>query len=141
MMSPMMSAMMSAMMFPTPSAITPRFARLLRIAAAASLVAVLAGCKSSDLQVTPIKALLDDPSRFDKTTVRIAGDVTRSFGILGYGAYDVDDGTGKIAVVTKENGAPRDGAKVGVEGEFRSAFTLGSTTAAAIVEKARYTPK
>ena len=73
--------------------------------------------------------------------MRIAGDVTRSLGVLGYGAYEVDDGTGQIPVVTQENGSPRIGAKVGVEGEFRSAFTLGATTAAAIVEKGRYTPK
>ena len=119
---------------------TTGITRLLRLAAAVSLLALIAGCKASDMQVTSIKTLLDDPSRFDKQTVRIAGDVTRSFGILGYGAYDVEDGTGKLAVVTQENGAPRIGAHVGVEGEFRSAFTLGTTTAAAIVEKRRYTP-
>jgi hypothetical protein len=120
---------------------TIRIARVFRLAAAVSLLALLAGCKASDLPVTSIKALLDDPSRFDKQTVRIAGDVTRSLGVLGYGAYELDDGTGTLPVVTKENGAPRTGAKVGVEGEFRAAFTLGSTTAAALLEKGRYTPK
>jgi hypothetical protein len=118
----------------------PRFRRLL-FASLALTVALLAGCKASDLPVTSIKTLLDDPSRFDKQTVRIVGDVTRSLGVLGYGAYEVDDGTGTIPVVTKENGAPRTGAHVGVEGEFRAAFTMTTTTAAAIVEKGRYTPK
>ncbi len=117
---------------------TSRVTRLLSLAAALVLASLLAGCKGS--QVTSIKTLLDDPSRFNHQTVRVAGDVTRSLGILGYGAYELDDGTGKIPVVTQEGGAPRTGAKVGVEGEFRSAFTLGSTTAAAIVEKKRYTP-
>jgi len=114
---------------------------LFRMLSLSGLLAVLmlAGCKGN-VEVTSIKTLLDDPARFDKQTVRIAGDVTSSFGILGYGAYRVDDGTGAIAVVTKEGGAPRQGAKVGVEGEFRSAFVLGSETAAAIVEKQRYTP-
>lgn len=103
-------------------------------------VTAIAGCKASDLETTPIQTLLDDPSRFDKQTVRITGTVTRSLGILGYGAYEVDDGTGKIPVATESNGAPRTGAKVGVEGEFRSAFTMGTTTVAAIVEKRRVTP-
>ena len=67
---------------------TFRVARVFRLAAAAALLALLAGCKASDLPVTSIKALLDDPGRFDKQTVRIAGDVTRSLGVLGYGAYD-----------------------------------------------------
>jgi hypothetical protein len=112
--------------------------RTLAVAAVLS-AALLAGCRS-DLQVTPIKTLLDDPSRYDKQTVRVLGDVTKSFGVLGYGAYTVDDGTGSIAIVTKENGAPRQGAKVGVEGEFRSAFTLGTESVAVIMEHGRYSP-
>jgi hypothetical protein len=115
--------------------------RAARLAAAAVLAVLLAGCKSSDLEATSIKTLLDDPARFDKQTVRVVGEVTRSLGILGYGAYELDDGTGKLPVVAQEGGAPRTGARVGVEGEFRAAFTLGTTSAAALVEKQRYTPK
>ena len=99
-------------------------------------LALIAGCKGA----TPIKTLLDDPGRFDKQTVRIAGTVKNSVGVLGYGAYQLDDGTGTITVVTKEGGAPREGAKVGAEGEFRAAFTLGTETAAVVIEKERYTP-
>jgi uncharacterized protein (DUF2141 family) len=101
--------------------------------------ALLAGCRT-DLKVSEIKTLLDDPSRFDKQVVHVAGSVTKSFGALGYGVYTVDDGTGSIAVVTKENGAPREGARVGVEGEFRSAFTLNTQTVAVIMEHGRYSP-
>jgi hypothetical protein len=115
-----------------------RFLRSFAVAVSVMALVALAGCKGGG--TTSIKTLLDDPSRFDKQTVRVAGEVTRSLGILGYGAYELDDGTGKIPVVTNEGGAPRVGAKVGVEGEFRAAFTMGSTTAAAIVEKKRYTP-
>ena len=105
--------------------------------AVALLMAGLVGCKSN---VTSIKTLLDDPARFDKQTVRIAGDVEEAAGLMGYGGYRVNDGTGTIAVVTDTNGAPRTGAKVGVEGEFRSAFTLGTTSVAVIMEKQRFTP-
>jgi hypothetical protein len=74
-----------------------------------------------------IKELLDDPSRFDGKTVRIAGDVKQSVGALGVGAYQVSDGTGTLTVVSQGgNGTPRVGARVGVEGTFRSAFTLGT---------------
>jgi hypothetical protein len=100
---------------------------------------LVTGCRS-DLNVTPIKTLLDDPSRFDKQTVRVLGDVTQSVGILGYGAYRITDESGTITVVTKENGAPRQGAKVGVEGEFRSGFTFGTESIAVILEHGRYTP-
>ena len=94
----------------------------------------LVGCKGG---VTSIKTLLDDPSSYDHKTVRIIGDVTGSIGAMGYGAYTVSDGTGTIPIVTNTGGAPRDGAKVGVEGEFRAAYTLGDKSGAVIIEKKR----
>jgi hypothetical protein len=89
---------------------------------------------------TSIKTLLDDPQRFDGKTVRIAGDVQVSAGALGFGAYQVNDGTGTLSIVSEGGGVPRQGAKVGVEGTFRSAYTLGTTTVAVLVEQRRYTP-
>ena len=71
----------------------------------------------------------------------MAGKVTHSIGILGYGGYQIDDGTGTITIATKSGGAPREGAEVGVQGEFRSGFTLGTETVAAIIEKNRVTLK
>ena len=119
---------------------TPRTIANTLTAAALLSLALVIGCRH-DIPVTPVKTLLDDPSRFDHQIVRIHGTVTKALGVLGYGAYQVDDGTGGIAVVTQSNGAPREGAEVGVEGEFRSAFTFGTTTGAAILEHDRYTPK
>jgi hypothetical protein len=95
------------------------------------------GCRSD---VTPIKTLLDDPARFDGKVVRIAGTVGLSAGALGYGAYRVDDGTGTLSVVSQGGGAPREGAQVGVEGTFKAVFTLGSQSAAVLMEKRRFTP-
>jgi hypothetical protein len=99
-------------------------------------VALVLGCKGT----TSIKTLLDDPSRYDGQTVRIAGNVQGSVGILGFGAYQLNDGTGTLPIVTQSGGAPRDGAKVGVEGTFRSAYTIGSQSVAVVVEERRYTP-
>jgi hypothetical protein len=98
---------------------------------------LLAACPGTK----PIRELLDDPSRFDGKTVRIAGEVKESIGALGVGVYQVDDGTGTLTVVSSAgNGTPRVGAKIGVEGEFRSAFTLGSRTAAVLMEHKRRSP-
>jgi hypothetical protein len=108
--------------------------RTLNVLAVAALLSLSCG------GTTPIKTLLDDPGRYDGQTVRISGDVQNSVGVLGYGAYTVNDGTGTLSVVTQGGGAPRDGATVGVEGTFRSAYTLGGQTAAVIVEERRYTP-
>ena len=110
--------------------------RVLPLLFAGGLVLV-AGCKPN---LTPISQLLIDPGQYDHKTVRIAGKVTHAIGILGYGGYQIDDGSGQITVVTKSGGAPREGAEVGVEGEFRSGFTLGTESVAAVVEKRRFTP-
>jgi len=104
------------------------------ILVAAALV-FLSGCK----EAMPIKRLLDDPSQYDGRTVQIAGAVTRSIGVLGTGAYQVDDGTGRLVVVSKDGGAPREGARVAVKGVFRAAFTFQAETAAVLVETERYT--
>jgi hypothetical protein len=98
----------------------------------------LTSCKH-EIATTPIKTLLDDPGRFDGQVVRIAGDVSEAMSVLGYGTYQLSDGTGKLRVVTKEGGAPRDGARVGVEGTFRAAFTLGTQSAAVLKETRRFT--
>ena len=99
---------------------------------AVALLAI-AGCNST----TPIKSLLDDPGLYDGKTVSISGDVTEGVGVLGYGAYRLNDGTGTMWVVTKQGGAPREGAKVGVQGHFRAAFTLGTQTVAVVQEDKR----
>lgn len=98
---------------------------------------LVAGCTK---QTIPIRTLLDDPGRYDHETVRISGTVESAIGVLGYGAYRVNDDTGVLTVVTNSGGAPREGAKVGVEGEFRAAFTLGTETVAALVESKRMEP-
>jgi hypothetical protein len=102
-----------------------------------ALSLLLAGCRGD---VTPIRSLLDDPGSYDGKIVRVAGTCAGGMGILGYGAYQIDDGTGKLLVVTESGGAPREGARIGVEGTFRAAFTLKTETVAALVEKKRYEP-
>ena len=109
---------------------------LLPAAIGVALVGAL-GCRTG---VTPIRTLLDDPSRFDGKTVSIVGEVGRSAGVLGYGAYQVNDGTGTLSVVSQGGGAPREGARVGVEGTFQAVFTLGTQSAAVLMEKRRFTP-
>lgn len=97
---------------------------------------LLLGCPGAK----PIRELLDDPSRYDGKTVRIAGQVKEAAGALGYGAYQVDDGTGTLTVVSQGGGAPRVGARVGVEGRFRAAFTLGNQSLAVLMETRRKSP-
>ena len=93
----------------------------------------LTGCESR----THISRLLDDPGQYEGKTVWVAGTTKAGVGILNYGTFQLTDDTGTITVVTETHGAPRDGAEVAVQGQFRSAYTLGAHTAAVIIETRR----
>jgi hypothetical protein len=104
--------------------------------AALAAALLLAGCAST----TRIGDLLDDPGRYDGRTVRVKGEVRESIGGFGRGAYRLSDGTGTLNVVNQSGGAPREGARVGVEGTFRSVFTFGDRTEAVLLERDRFDP-
>lgn len=78
----------------------------------------LAGCR------TTINQLLAEPGRYADREVTVGGDVVRSVSVLGRGAYQIDDGTGTVWVVTRR-GAPRQGARVAVKGRVRDVVNLG----------------
>ncbi len=81
-----------------------------------------------------IRDLLDQPQKYEGKNVRISGTVTKSAGLLGNGAYEVDDGTGKIYVIARGAGVPREGAKTKAQGRFESVFSFLGRTMAAIVQ-------
>jgi hypothetical protein len=81
-----------------------------------------------------IKDLLDRPQDYNGKTVQVQGTVTQSAGVLGTGAYELDDGTGKIFVIAKGQGVPRQGAKTKAQGRFESVFSFLGRTMAAIVQ-------
>ena len=72
-----------------------------------------------------INEILSDPGRYSNREVTVVGTVTNSFSALGTGGYEIEDGTGKLWVVSK-SGVPREGAKIAVKGTIRDAYNLGS---------------
>ena len=110
---------------------TTVFAR--RIRASLMLGIVLVGLNACSRTIH-IKDLLDRPQEYDGKTVKVAGTVTQSVGVLGTGAYEIDDGTGKIYVIARGLGVPREGAKTKAQGRFESVFSFLGRTMAAIVQ-------
>ncbi len=109
---------------------TQGFARRARTTLILGMVLVgLSACS----RAIHIKDLLDKPQEYDGKRVRVQGTVTQSVGVLGTGAYEIDDGTGKIYVIAKGQGVPRQGAKTKAEGRFESVFSILGRTMAAIV--------
>lgn len=103
-------------------------------------VSLIVGCGSN---ITKISKIVAQPNDYMGKTVEIAGTITKAYGvdlvISQAGAYQVDDGTGKIWVTTS-TGEPAEGAKVWVKGSVaRGVKILGQSFGAVIHESERKT--
>src|SRR5712691_8690817 len=105
----------------------PRVALTLTILCAA----LLSACGT--VRIARINA---DPSRYRNRDVSVEGSVTTSFRALGTGGYQVDDGTGRIYVLSKGTGVPSRGSRVKVTGTVvNGATVLGTAYGTAIRER------
>jgi hypothetical protein len=96
------------------------FRRILPLAILASAIVFLAAC--NDVKIADIN---NDPGRYAGKEVSISGQVTTSFGLLGEGAYQMDDGTGRIWVLSQGYGVPGQGTRCTVKGQVVSGVTFG----------------
>ena len=90
-------------------------------AVALGLALGLAGCATTH----SINHLMAEPSHYNNRDVSVKGTVVKSTSVLGHGAYQIDDGTGSLWVVSTK-GVPRKGAHVQVTGKVRDVVDLGS---------------
>ena len=83
----------------------------------------------------PIGTITADPGRYQNQEVAVAGKVTESYGVLGTGMYELDDGTGKIWIVTSR-GVPLSGAHVDATGRLHTVFSLRGRSFGTVLEEA-----
>jgi len=97
-------------------------ARLFPIAILAT--ALVAGCAARGVRIAELK---DRPDKFDDKTISVTGVVTSSWGIplVPFQLYNVDDGTGEIAVVSRSGRTPSRGARVQVKGKVGEVGVFG----------------
>ena len=104
--------------------------RMAGLALLALVTVLLAGCADT----IKISQLLADPAHWRDKTVRVVGTVQNSMGLMGQGAYSVNDGTGNIWVISR-SGVPARGAQIAVEGKvFQGAQIMGQSFGVAIRE-------
>jgi hypothetical protein len=92
---------------------------LLSLIVLASLV-LSAGCNE-----TRISAINSDPARYMSKDVIIAGQVINSFGVANQGAFELDDGTGRLWVWSSGFGVPGQGSRVVVTGRVQAGVAIG----------------
>ena len=91
---------------------------------------LLTACPSQ----TNIAKLNSDPDRYRGKEIGIAGRVTDSYGVMGAGAYEIDDGTGKIWVATRRS-VPSRGTRVGAKGYIHSGFSFAGRSFGTVLEE------
>jgi len=89
------------------------------------LILLIGAVSSAACASRSINQVLADPSRYSNKEVKLSGSVVDSYSALGRGAYQLDDNTGRLWIVS-DKGVPRKGARVDVKGTVREGFSLGS---------------
>jgi hypothetical protein len=107
--------------------------RILSVVLLIAGVLCLAGCP----QRTSIERINRDPGRYVGKEVAIAGRVVNSFGALGTGVFQVDDGTGRMWVYSQRYGVPGRDARLGVAGYLEQGFSFGGRNFAVVLRESR----
>jgi hypothetical protein len=94
-------------------------------------VFLLTACPKEATTISKINA---DPGRYRDKEIAIVGTVRDSYGVLGNGAYEIDDGTGRLWVVTRR-GVPARGARVGAKGRIYTGFNFGGRNFGTVLEE------
>lgn len=85
---------------------------------------------------TTISKISADPAKYRNKDVVLVGTVTDSYGVLGNGIYELDDGTGKIWVMTTQ-GVPTKGARVGASGQVQTGVGFRGRTYGMVLREER----
>ena len=93
-------------------------------------VVLLTACPKQET----ISRINADPGRYRNKEVGIVGNVTDSYGVLGNGAYEIDDGTGRIWVVTTR-GVPSRGSRVGAKGKVYTGLSWGGRSFGTVLQE------
>jgi len=107
--------------------------RFLTVSLLLMAVGLLAGCPRRE----SIAQIDREPGRFEGREITIAGRVDNSFGAMGTGLYQVDDGTGRMWVFSENFGIPGRDARLAVTGRVEEGFSFGGRHFAMILRETR----
>lgn len=105
--------------------------KVFSVALAIVTTLLLAGCPPRE----SIEKINRDPMRYAGKEVTIAGRVVGSWGALGFGGFEIDDGTGRMWVISEHFGVPGRDAKVAVTGTIQQGVTLGGRSFATVMRQ------
>lgn len=82
-----------------------------------------------------IAEILQDPARYQTKEISVHGAVVDSFGALGTGAFQIDDGTGRLWVLSSGYGVPAKGTRIAVAGTIQPTLSVAGSSFATIMRE------
>ncbi|PYV79014.1 MAG: hypothetical protein DMG96_05670 [Acidobacteria bacterium] len=84
-----------------------------------------------------VESINCDPGRFHDQEITAAGRVANSFGVADAGAFELDDGTGRLWVLRDTHDLPAHNSSVTVTGRIEQGFTFAGRTFIIILRETR----
>ena len=84
-----------------------------------------------------IESINRDPERFHDKEITVAGRVANSFGVAAAGAFELDDGTGRLWVLSDTPDLPAHNSSVTVTGRIEQGISFGGRTFVIILRETR----
>jgi hypothetical protein len=113
--------------------VTSRFSKILLAAALSLVILLVVGCPTH----ASIADITRDPAHYAGKDITITGQASDGFGGLGNGIFQVDDGTGRIWVLSQNYGLPANGAKVSVTGQVQQGISFGGRNFGVILRQTK----
>jgi len=84
-----------------------------------------------------VESINRDPGRFHDKEITVAGRVANSFGIADAGAFELDDGTGRLWILSDTHDLPAHNSSVTVTGQIEQRFSFAGRTFIIILRETR----
>jgi hypothetical protein len=110
-----------------------RFNKVLPIAFLSVSSLFLLGCP----QRTSIGWINREPGRYAGKEVTVAGRVMNSYGVMGTGVFELEDGSGHLWIFSERGGVPGRGTEVAVTGRVEEGLNIGGRSFAMALRETR----
>lgn len=110
------------------------FKKIIYVSLIASIICAGAWFYVNYVYSTPIKAILENPRKYEGKTLTISGEVINRMSLVFLKYFRLQDKTGAIVVITSRV-LPGMGSKVRVKGRIEEAFVIGNEQWLILIEE------
>ena len=108
------------------------YSRTIKLCCLIGAILLLSACSR-----VSVETINRDPGRFHDKEITVAGRVANSLGVADAGAFELDDGTGRLWVLSNTHDLPAHNSSVTVTGRIEHGFSFAGRTFVIILRETR----